>query len=88
MARTDPIRPTDDEARALARTLLDKAPFAALGVLVEGAPLVTRIALFCPADGAPVTLRANDRVIGRGELVLIGDELGVRLTSLQRDGSR
>ena len=41
-----------------------------------------------PLDGAPVTLRANDRVIGRGELVLIGDELGVRLTSLQRDGSR
>ncbi|WP_010141822.1 HugZ family pyridoxamine 5'-phosphate oxidase [Oceanicola sp. S124] len=56
MAKTDPIRPTDDEARALARALLDKAPFAALGVLRDGAPLVTRIALFTPEDGVPVTL--------------------------------
>ena len=53
---TDPIRPTDDEARALAQGLIREASFAALGTLQDGAPLVTRIALFCPEDGVPVTL--------------------------------
>ncbi len=55
--RIDPIRPTDDEARALARSLLTGARFAALGTLdPTGAPQVTRIALGLDADGAPVTL--------------------------------
>lgn len=55
---TSPIRPTDDEARALARTLLDHATFAALGVIdpTSGAPLLSRIALACTADGTPVSL--------------------------------
>lgn len=53
---TDPIRPTDDEARALARTLIDGAQFGALGVLNEGAPMVTRIAVATDADGCPLTL--------------------------------
>ncbi|MAQ83881.1 MAG: pyridoxamine 5-phosphate oxidase [Maritimibacter sp.] len=55
---TDLIRPTDDEARTLARTLLDTARFAALGVLLPGtgAPMVTRIALARDDRGAPLTL--------------------------------
>jgi hypothetical protein len=40
---TDPIRPTDDEARALARGLLAAARYASLGVVQPGGlPLVTR----------------------------------------------
>lgn len=56
--KPDPIRPTDDEARRLARDLLENARFAALGVLdpETGAPLVTRIALAQAPDGAPLTL--------------------------------
>lgn len=56
--KPDPIRPTDDEARVLARSLLDNARFAALGVLDPdtGAPMVTRIALARGPDGAPLTL--------------------------------
>ena len=56
-ARTDPIRPTDDAARALARDLLAAARFAALGTLEPGtgAPLVSRVALGLH-DGVPVTL--------------------------------
>jgi type III secretion protein Q len=32
-------------------------------------------------EGANVTIRANGRVSGRGELVAVGDTLGVRLVS-------
>ena len=32
-------------------------------------------------EGANVTLRANGRVAGQGELVAVGDTLGVRLLS-------
>ena len=43
----NPIRPTDDDARALARALLSGARHAALAVLHPdtGAPFVSRIAL-------------------------------------------
>lgn len=53
---TDPIRPTDDEARALARSLLRQARFAALAVNDPdtGAPYVSRIAL--GMVGGPVSL--------------------------------
>lgn len=53
-----PIRPTNDEARALARHLMDTARFAALAVLdpTTGAPVVTRIALVPGPCGAPMTL--------------------------------
>lgn len=46
MAR-DPVRPTDDEARALARRLLAEATFGALAVLDPdtGAPYVSRVAV-------------------------------------------
>jgi putative heme iron utilization protein len=54
----DPIRPTDDEARGIARGLLSAARHAALGVIdpVTGAPMVTRIALVPGPDGVPLTL--------------------------------
>ncbi len=55
---TTPIRPTDDEARALARELLAAARFAALAVLHPDtrAPHVTRIALGLTPEGQPMTL--------------------------------
>ena len=56
--KTDTIRPTDDEARSLARSLISDARFAALGVIdpETGAPMVTRIALVPGPDGVPLTL--------------------------------
>lgn len=56
--KPSPIRPTDDEARALARSLLDAARFGALGVLEpdSGLPVVTRVAVGTGAAGEPVTL--------------------------------
>lgn len=53
---TDPIRPTDDAARALARDLATTARIASLGVLdpETGAPSVSRIAMAWL--GGPVTL--------------------------------
>lgn len=54
----NPIRPTDDDARALAWSLIDAARFAALAVLdpTSGAPVVTRIALVPGPDGVPLSL--------------------------------
>lgn len=56
--KRDPVNPTDDDARALARGLLAQARFAALGVTDpdSGFPAVSRIALALDADGCPVTL--------------------------------
>ncbi len=44
---TDPIRPTDDNARALARALVTGARSGALGVIdpATGGPMVTRVAV-------------------------------------------
>jgi putative heme iron utilization protein len=58
MAERTPIRPTDDDARALARGLIDSARFGALGVLDPDGqgPLVTRIAVATDAEGRPLTL--------------------------------
>lgn len=55
--RPDPVRPADDEARALARRLLAEAEHGALGVLdpETGGPHVSRIAVAL-VDGAPLTL--------------------------------
>jgi hypothetical protein len=57
-APIDPIRPTDDEARDLAQSLIAAARFAALAVLhpETRAPYVSRIALGRAPSGAPVTL--------------------------------
>jgi heme iron utilization protein len=53
-----PIRPTDDEARVLGRSLIDQARFAALGVIDpdSGAPMVTRVAFGTTPQGGPMTL--------------------------------
>jgi putative heme iron utilization protein len=58
MPKQDPIRPTDDEARALARSLIDSARFGALGVIEADSksPMVTRVAVGTDTDGTPVTL--------------------------------
>ncbi|MCF6271966.1 MAG: pyridoxamine 5-phosphate oxidase [Rhodobacteraceae bacterium] len=49
-----PLRPVDDEARDIARGLLAATRFGALGVLVDDAPFVTRVAL--SARGKVVSL--------------------------------
>jgi heme iron utilization protein len=58
MEKASPIRPTDDEARHLARHLLAEAYHGALGVIDPdtGAPAVTRIAIALDPCGAPLTL--------------------------------
>ena len=57
MTRRDPINPTDDEARALARRLIDEASFGALAVRLpgSGAPYVARVGV-APIGGAPAIL--------------------------------
>ncbi len=47
MPKTNPIRPTDDDAIALGRSLIRNARFGALGTLdpETGGPMVTRIAI-------------------------------------------
>jgi len=54
---TNPIRPTDEDARALAQSLMSKARFAALGVVLgTGAPLVTRVGFGLDPEDRPVSL--------------------------------
>ncbi len=54
---TDPIRPTDAEARALACDLIQTARFGALAVTDgDGLPMVTRIASVPGLDGLPLSL--------------------------------
>jgi len=54
---TSPISPTDDGARALAQSLMAKARFAALGVVLDtGGPLVTRVAFGLDPEGCPLSL--------------------------------
>lgn len=53
----NPIRPTDDAARALARDLMARARIAALGVVTaQGVPMVTRIAFGLSPAGHPLSL--------------------------------
>lgn len=56
--KRDPIQPTDDAARALARDLVRGAATAALGVIHPdtGAPHVTRVAFGLSARGEMLTL--------------------------------
>lgn len=58
MPEINPIRETDDEARALGRALIDSAPYGALGVLGPDTqlPEVTRIAVATTPEGQPLTL--------------------------------
>ncbi|RPH44511.1 MAG: HugZ family protein [Burkholderiales bacterium] len=59
--RIDPVRPADDEARALARGLLDGARFGALATLEPdtGHPLASRVAVALDDDGAPLLLMSS-----------------------------
>lgn len=53
----DPVRPSDDAARALAQGLMAGARFAALATLTpEGAPFVSRIAFGLDPEGRPLSL--------------------------------
>lgn len=56
-----PVRPVDDEARALTRALLDGAPFAALSHIEPqtGHPLVTRTGFGLDADRTPLLLMSE-----------------------------
>lgn len=58
MPEKSPIRPTDDEARALGRALIKGARFGSLGVRdpQTGAPVVSRVSVAVGPDGGPVTL--------------------------------
>lgn len=52
-----PLRPTDDEARLLARTLIQSARTAALATLdPDGDPLVTLVGCASLEDGSPLLL--------------------------------
>lgn len=53
-----PIRPTDDEARATARRLLDTASTGSLATLdaATGHPFATLVTVATDADGAPLIL--------------------------------
>jgi putative heme iron utilization protein len=53
-----PIRPTDDDARHLARDLIEAARFAALSYRnpSDGAPMISRIAFVSGPDGLPLSL--------------------------------
>lgn len=55
---TDPIRPTDDEARALAQDLIATARFAALAVTDPEirSPMISRVAVVPGPDGLPLSL--------------------------------
>ncbi len=56
--KIDPIRTTDDEARALAQRLIREMKHAVLGTLDpdSGTPLLTRIAIQTDRDGCPLAL--------------------------------
>lgn len=58
MPEPNPIRPTDDEARALARQLIDTARYGAIGVQdpESDMPMVSRIAVGTTPGGVPLSL--------------------------------
>jgi putative heme iron utilization protein len=62
MAETSPIRPTDDEARALAAMLMREARTVALGVIEPGTsvPMVTRIAIAVEGSGGGAVALVSD----------------------------
>jgi heme oxygenase (biliverdin-IX-beta and delta-forming) len=59
--KIDPIRPTDDEARRMAKLLIAEARFGALAVLEPetGMPLVSRIAIGIDRSGCVVSLASD-----------------------------
>ena len=65
--RRDPINPTDDAARALARDLLEGARFGALATRVDDAPFVSRVAV-AAEGGTPLVLASTLAAHTRGLL--------------------
>jgi hypothetical protein len=61
MTEPPPLRPTDDEARTIARRLLEEATHASLAFRdpATGAPNISRIALALAPDWRPMTLLSN-----------------------------
>jgi putative heme iron utilization protein len=59
--KTNPIRETTNEARAQARSLVENAQFASIGVIEPetGFPLVSRIAVGMEKDGSPIFLASD-----------------------------
>lgn len=59
--KIDPIRPTDGDAREMARLLIAEAHFGALGVLEpeSGMPLVSRIAIGTDNQGRVISLASD-----------------------------
>lgn len=57
MSVTDPIRPTDDNARQLARSLMEETRWAALSTLEEnGHPSVSLVSFSLDEDRTPILL--------------------------------
>lgn len=57
MPTTDPIRPTDDQARGLARSLLDTARYASLATVDEtGHPSASLVSFALDEDRSPILL--------------------------------
>lgn len=53
----NPVRPTDDDARNLARSLIETARFCTIATLDDmGAPMTARIAFGTATHGAPISL--------------------------------
>ena len=50
--KPDTFRATDDEARGLARKLIADARYGAIGLVIDGGPFVTRIALAPTRDAS------------------------------------
>lgn len=93
---TNPIRPTDDEARALAHQLLQDTRHAALAVLdCDGLPMLSRVGFGLGPDGVPISLVSTlaahtqalmarpDCAIMIGEPAAKGDALSHPRLSLQ-----
>jgi putative heme iron utilization protein len=59
--KINPIRETTDEARALARSLIEDAQFASIAVLEPetGYPQVSRVAVAMEEDGSPFILASD-----------------------------
>ncbi|MBM2321091.1 MULTISPECIES: HugZ family protein [Marivita] len=56
-----PIRPTDDDARTLARSLIESARFAGLAYTdkADGLPMISRVALVAGPEGMPLSLMSD-----------------------------
>jgi putative heme iron utilization protein len=56
-----PIRPTDDDARTLARSLIESARFAGLAYTdkADGLPMISRVALVAGPERMPLSLMSD-----------------------------